>query len=190
MSFNECWSEMACVIDPAIRLPRSPFVHQHTVHIAQYERLLGTDFVPVLEGLADAHMDDGFTLTVIEPEPAYYRTHYSYFPALRFERRTLQERFWSALAYEPQGDPTGAIAYTADVVAVVGATRRWAVWGQRSWDLVLVQTDEPAGPWLDAGVPFVTARVALRDFTMPSRPSVPLPEDQVALFLENFDDQV
>jgi hypothetical protein len=184
--FATCWARVTSVVDPSSRLPQSPFVAPGVTDIAQYERLLGTDFVPVLDALAELHGDDDITLVTVEPDPAYYREHYSHFPALRVQRSALAECFWEGLAFEPLGDPTGSVAYTADVVAVAGSTGAWAVWGQRDWDLVLVHSAAASRPWLDVGVPFASAREALRDFTTPSRGGAPVPDGEAATFAANL----
>jgi hypothetical protein len=159
--------------------------HGH-VDLAQFGHLLADDFAPVLTALAVAHGDAHVSLVVAEPAPAYYLKHYDFRPGLRLPIEALAGDYWEALSYEPLRDPTGAIAYTADVVVVVGSTSAWAVWGQRDWDLVLVHTAAGGGPWLDVGVPFVPAARALYDFTDPERSDAPLTGSDRARFLANF----
>ena len=89
------------------------------------------------------------------------------------------------VAHEPDGDPTGAVTYTADVVALAGSSKRWAVWAERFWDLAIVFSEHSEGPWLSRGVPFVPVEVALTDFTEPDF-KTPLGADQRATFLHNF----
>lgn len=186
--FATCQADVVAVLDLTSRLPELPFrVSGGEIRIAQYEHLLGTDFVPVLAGLADDHGDAAVTIVVVDPDPAYYVKQYSHFPAVRLERAALPERYWEGISYEPSGDPTGAIAYTADVVAVAGATRGWAVWGQRDWDLVLIHSTAPAGPWADTSVPFVSAEEAVQDFTFASSGEVSLAEPEIAALLKNLD---
>ena len=127
------------------------------------------------------------TVVVMDPDPSYYAEHYLHFPAVRFERAALPERYWEGIAYEPSGDPTGAIAYTANVVAVAGTTRGWAVWGQRDWDLVLVHSTARAGSWADSSVPFVSPAEAVQDFTFASKREVSFAEPELAALLRNLD---
>ena len=183
--FAECWADVTAVLDLTSRLPELPFrAGGGEIRVAQFEHLLGTDFVPVLEELSDDHGDATFTVVVIEPEPSYYVEQYSHFPAVRLERTALAARYWEGIAHEPAGDPTGAIAYTADVVAMVGAARRWAVWGQRDWDLVMVHSSASVGSWEHASVPFVSAEEAIRDFTFAWKRDIPLA--QPAALLRNL----
>lgn len=57
----------------------------------------------------------------------------------------------------------GEIGVAADVLAVAGASGRWAVWGQRSWELALVWSAD-GDAWLRDTVPFASPLQALRDF--------------------------
>jgi hypothetical protein len=181
-------ADVMAVLDLTSRLPDLPFrISGDEIRIAQFGHLLGTGFAPVLAGLADDHGDAAVTLAVVEPKPSYYIEQYSHFPAVRLERAALSERYWEGISFEPSGDPTGAIAYTADVVAIAGATRGWAVWGQRDWDLILIGSTAPAGPWADTSVPFVSAEEAVRDFTFGSRAEVSLAEPEIAALLRNLE---
>jgi hypothetical protein len=185
--FSAIWSEVAFAINVSARLPDWPFVQvKGHVAIGQYERLLGTDFVPVLEGLAAAHDDSYISLATIDPDPAYYSKHYRHFPGFRVARDALADDYWSGLSLEPGGDPTGAVAYTANVVGIVGSSHAWSVWGQRYWDLVLVHTQIADGPWLRSGFPFVSAEQALTDFTAPPHWQSPFSEAELSTFLGNF----
>lgn len=149
------WTAVTSVVDPAVRLPRLPFVARGgTVAVGEFTRLLGVDFVPVFQALARAHGDDGIAAAVVEPAKSYYEQHYGFLPAFTVGAQDLEDGYWEGLTYSPSGDPTGEIGVSADVIAVVGLSRRWAVWGQRSWELALLWTEE-AGSWLDVGVPFV-----------------------------------
>ncbi len=188
--FAACQAKAESAVDPAARLPDWPFIRPAGyVAIAQYERLLGTDFVPVLEALAGAYGDEDITLVVIEPDPSYYQQHYGHLPGFRVLRAGLGDGYWAGLSHEPHGDPTGAIAYTADVVAVVGSSGSWAVWGQRDWDLVLVHASTADDAWLKVDVPFVAPHQALEDFTALERSATPLTEAHISTFLRNLDAQ-
>jgi hypothetical protein len=187
--FAACMAEVTEAVDVSSRLPDWPFLAPSGyVSICEFSRLLGSDFVPVLQELAASHGDNEITLVVLEPDPSYYRRAYSHFPGFRIESESLtDEAYWAALSYEPKGDPTGAVAYTADVVAVVGSSRAWAVWGQRDWELALVLAPSEIGDRLRRSLPFVNAREALGDFRGPSGWVKPLTETEIATFLRNID---
>jgi hypothetical protein len=181
------WTQASRVINPAVRLPNLPFVAATgTVTVGQFGRLLGDDFVPVLQSLAREHGDGDVTTTVIDPTSAYYDENYGFLPAFTMDAHRLDEAYWEGLSYSPSGDPTGEIGVSADVVAVVGSSGKWAVWGQRSWDIALVWA-VAAGSWLDAGVPFVTPRAALEDFAGYGTWGTRLDPHEVDAFVRNVE---
>jgi hypothetical protein len=175
------------VVDPVLRLPTLPFrARAGAVAVAQYGRFLGVEFVPVLRALAGVYGDDEVATAVVEPATSYYRGHYGFLPGFLVPADALDDWYWEGLRYAPCGDPTGEIGESGGVVAVTGSSRRWAVWGQRSWDLVLVWALE-RGRWLDAGVPFVSPRTALEDFAGYGTWGTRLRDDDAAAFVRNVE---
>jgi hypothetical protein len=184
--FAESWSRVRTVINTDARLPAWPFSRRGGLTaVGQYGRLMGADFIPVLGALSKDHGDDKVFLVVVDPTPSYYVTNYGFYPGFELDVAGLTAGYWPGLSYEPGDDPTGAIAYTANDVAVVGSTGAWAVWGQRDWDVVLVQGSNE-GSWLTAGVPFVPPAKALEDFTAVERWANPLSPEDSSSFLSNF----
>ncbi len=179
------------IFDTNLRLPDWPFrAPSGYVSICQFDDVLGSRFVPVLQELSATYGDSEITLAVLEPDPSYYWRAYSHFPGFRLQRESLtDEKYWAALSYEPKGDPTGAVAYTANVVAVVGSSGAWAVWGQRDWELSLVLAPSEIGDRLRSSLPFVDAREALGDFRGPSGWVKPLSETEIATFLRNVEER-
>lgn len=148
------------------RLPDRPFrASSGHVDVCQYGHAVEGSFGPVVQALADVHGDESLTVVTLDPSPAYYREHYGTYGSFRVSGPGIGDAYREAVAYEPQGDPTGAVTFTADVVAMVGSTGLWSVWAERSWDLALVMSQHPAGSWLASGVPFVAVETALDDFT-------------------------
>ncbi len=168
-----------------VRLPAWPFrMEVGNADICQYSHAIEGTFGPVLQALAEDHGDETVTLVVLEPTPSYYRENYAHFPAFRISVQGIADAYWDAGAYEPLGDPTGAVIYTADVVALVGDSGSWAVWAERSWDVAIVMSKRIAGPWLSGDVPFVPVETALSDFTEPDF-KVALSADVRTAFLKN-----
>lgn len=183
--FDAIWQMIETVVDPLVRLPRLPFrASSGVVAVAQYERLLSADIIPVLQALAVAQNDGEVVTAAVEPAAAYYDEHYQFLPGFTVAPKTLDQGYWQGLTYSPSGDPTGEIGASADVLAVVGSSGQWAVWGERSWDLALVWAIE-AGSWLHAGIPFVSPRTALEDFAGYGTWGTRLDEHAVATFVRN-----
>jgi hypothetical protein len=177
------------VVDTEIRLPSWPlrdWTAAANVDVCQYSNAIEGAFGPVLQALADFHGDEVVTTVVLDPTPAYYHEHYGTFPAFSLSRDDVAASFWECVSFEPGGDPTGAVVYTANVVTAVGDSGAWAVWAERSWDLAVVLSATPDGPWLACGVPFVPITTALADFTEPDF-KTPLSPTARRTFLQNFD---
>lgn len=157
------------VVDASIRLPRSPFRIPGTTDICQFNWAIGGKFAPVLRALAEHYGDTSVIAGVIEPDPVtYYENGYGYHPKFSLLTSVLTEgALWERLSFEPEGDPTGAIAFTADIFAIEGSSGQWGVWAQRDWDVALIRSDVTGGQWLAAGVPFTSVDEALTAFVEP-----------------------
>lgn len=186
--FTSLLAEAAEAVSVTSRLPTWPFSRSFgRVGICQYDRVLGSSFALVIHSLVALHDDEVVTIVVLEPSASYYETQYSHFPGFRIARESLPEHYWSGLSIEPQEDPTGAIAYTANVVAIVGSSRRWAVWGERDWGLALVLAETHRETWRHVGVPFVSARVGLDDFRGPAGWATHLSEAAMSAFVKTIE---
>lgn len=180
--FKAMWTEVASCIEPKARLPTWPFLAaQGHADFTDWYAVLHGQFAPVLEALMNAHGDKYCTLAVLDPEPEYFRDAYAFLAAMQFQIGTLDSSYWDGISFRPGGDPTGAIAESANVVGIVGSTRGWAVWATRSWGLALVLSSVVCGPWTATGM-FVPAEVAVAELVQTSW-RVPLPEQDIAEFL-------
>lgn len=94
----------------------------------------------------------------------------------------MRDGYGDGLRHEPGGDPTGAMAYTLNVMTVSGSSGAWAVWGQRDWEIALLLTRDPGGAWRDAGVPWFGHDVGLDSIRAPSGWGMPLSGEKVAAF--------
>lgn len=184
-SFERILGDVERVLDFDRRLPDWPFrVATGKADICEFPWAIAGPFGPVLQALVDTHADESISLAVLEPSPDYYHENYGSYPAFTTPGKTVADTYWDLVAYEPRDDPTGAVTYTADVVAVVGSSGAWAVWAERSWDLAIVVSQHANGPWTSCGVNFVPATEALATFTEPDF-KMPLPDDKRAAFLHN-----
>ncbi|GAA2054224.1 hypothetical protein [Leifsonia soli] len=164
--FREVLGEGSRLISIERRLPDWVFTkHGATLAYCQYSHVIEGSFRPVLSALGQAHGDEYITVVQLDPAPETYFDWYDCFPAMRLRAIDIDATYWHAMSFEPQGDITGAPINIANVVGVAGSSGRWAVWGERRWDLGILYSEIPHGAWLDAGVPFVSPEEAIRDFT-------------------------
>ncbi|MEV0891080.1 hypothetical protein [Promicromonospora sp. NPDC050262] len=188
--YEQILDEVRALIDVERRLPAWPFRNTPgNIDICQYGHAVEGPFGPVLQALADAYGDASITVAALDPSGAYYHKHYGAYGAFRIAAHVVGASYYDAVAFEPQGDPTGALTFTTDVLTIVGSSGRWSVWAERSWDLALIASDQENGPWLACGVPFVPAETALADFTEPDF-KTPLTTEERDEFLRNLRNSV
>lgn len=185
-SFSQVLGVLTHAVDIDLRLPDWPFkIPVGNADLCQFSLAIEGPFGSVLQDLVDAHGDTSASVVVFDPTPAYYREHYGSYPAFTLSGRTIAQTFWEAVTYEPRDDPTGSVAYTANVVGIAGSSGEWAVWAERSWDIAIVLSRQSKGKWLSAGVDFVSVETALADFTEPDF-KVPLSDQERSTFLDNI----
>ncbi len=189
--FSDFLSKVGSVIDLTRRLPNLPFrAASGGVDACQYDVVLSGKFAEVLCALCDVHGDEAITLVTLEPDPLdHYYGNYGHYPGFCMGREALPNGYWPQMSYMSPGDPLGlgAIVYTANVVALVGSTGTWSVWGERDWDMALVHSQARRRPWLEGEVPFVSPAEALSSFTQ-SPGSRPLADSQRAIFLGGLEE--
>ncbi len=183
-------AEVSEQIDTAVRLPNWPFlVASGFVTIYEYDRLLGTSFGTVLQALVTTYGDSVVTVVGVEPRMPYYRDEYSFFPAFQLEPGSAGSGYGEGMRHEPGGDPTGALAYTVNTLAIAGSSQAWSVWGQRDWEIGLLLTRDEFGPWGDQIVPAFGRDIDLNSIRSPAGWGVPLTERDLTTFWQNVRDR-
>lgn len=167
------------------QLPDDPFRIDGQIDVCQFTWALSGEFGSVLAKLVDEAQDQEVWGMALKPDPiGYYRSLYGIFPAFTLSGADVSwESYWRTISFEPEDDPTGAIAYTADVIALCGSRGTWAVWADRRWDLTLIASPIMNRSWRSVEIPFVSARQALDWFTEPDFAS-PLPDATREAFLQ------
>lgn len=185
-AFREALVALGRQIDPAVRLPSWPFLASSGfVTIYEFDRFVGGAFGKVPQALAAAYGDDTVTVVGLEPPAGYYRDGYGYLPAFWGAGYSFADVYAEALRYEPGGDATGAMAFSINVLGIVGSSGSWSAWGQRDWEIGLVLTREADGPWLEQPVPSLGRDVDLDSIRSPAGWGVPLSDADRSEFWRN-----
>lgn len=185
--FLALWDGVDASVDLRARLPGWPFRGASgCATIYEYDQVLAGSFGAVLHELADAHRDAAVTVAGIEPDPAYYRNSYGFFPAFRFATGDIRTGYGAALFWEPGGDPTGSLGISLNVVAIAGSSGTWAVMAQRDWEVGLLLTPEREGGWLATGVPGFRTGVDLDSIRSPAGWGAVLSEGDRATFARHL----
>ncbi|MFI6425839.1 hypothetical protein [Promicromonospora sp. NPDC050880] len=166
--YDAALADMARVVDPGVRLPAWPFrSKQGQVDICEYNEFSDDDFTKALEVLARAHGDDRISMVVVDPDPEEYHIRdHGHFPCFTVPTDDIQGSYWDAVSYEPQDDPGAAVLY-ADTFTIFGNSGRWAVWGQRDWEVAVIHAEGTARPWREGTDIFVSPETAVSRFIQP-----------------------
>lgn len=188
--FTEIVGVVAQSVDLSRRLPEWPFrASSGFLTICEYDRVLGGQFGRVLEALAVDFGDSDVCLAGVVPEAPYYRDGYHMFPAFRVASETLAAGYAAGLRYEPDGDPTGALGDSLDVVAMAGSSGAWSVWAQRDWEIGLLLTATSTGSWRSTDVPWFDREIDLNSIRSPTGWGLALSESDLASFARNVQER-
>lgn len=157
-----------------VRFPNWPFrdAHGYTV-IFEYDRVLGGGFGEVLAELADAHGDEAVTAVGVDPSPSIYREG-GFFPAFSVPGGSIRTGYNDAMWFEPGVDVVYCLAITLNMIAITGSSGAWAVFARRDWEIGLLLTPEPTGPWLDTSVAWFDRDIDLDEIRSPAGWGMPL----------------
>lgn len=173
-------------VNVSCRLPAWPFqTPTGFASIYEYDRVLGGSFSAVLKALAAFYGDDSVAFACLDPDWRYYRDGYAMLPAFVVDAGTLDKNYARGLRHEPNRDPTGALAFSANVIAITGTSRTWSIWGQRDWEIALLLTPDASGPWSSAEVPTFVGDVDIETIRSPTGWSMPLSQPDLQAFQNN-----
>ena len=114
-------------------------IPNHVLCFARTWELWGRVF-GLLSAAGRVHGDDRIDFLVLEPDAeTYYREGYGIYPAISLPVDSSEDDYWNSVSYEPDGDPTGALVFSARVFAVSGPSGKWGCWGELGVEVVAVQ---------------------------------------------------
>lgn len=139
----------------------------------------------VLQPIGKIFNDNNILISVLDPDPKNYFYHnFNYYNMLNLPIDITGAEYLGNLATGPFKSPADAILYNSETVVWVPNNKRWAIWGQRDYEIcILAFADEQAmkevKPFLDKG--WKTADKALNNFVLQN-----LSKDFLAKFLRNY----
>ncbi len=147
---------------------------------------LGGHFWPVLRELARTYADDRVYLLVVAPDgDSYYAPEYGVYPAAVLSSTASEDEYWETISEEPGGDVTGALAFSAEVVAFTGDSGEWGCWAESGYEIAAVQ-GWPATLSPLVYVPLLNAVETLEDFVSLAFYKHGVPRDFASAFLANY----
>jgi len=86
--------------------------------------------------------DDSFSFVMLEPDPiGYYYKEFGRTGAVTIRSNDDFEESWSYFEEEPGRIAADALMYAVQKFVVVSSGKRWAVWGSRDDDIIIVGAD-------------------------------------------------
>ena len=153
--------------EPGPRFPSWPFgLRRGFVTVFSFDGMLSSDFGAVLDALCAFYGDEYAGMVALEPSATYFVDSYGYSPYVKLPGTAPGSEFESDVWFEPGGDLTGSLWFGLNTGALAGSSGAWAIHGERSWELSVLITADPDGPWRSTGLPWV-ARSDARDFRGP-----------------------
>jgi hypothetical protein len=166
--FQSIVDDVGREVNVSARLPDWPFrADSGYADYFEFTRALGGAFGDVLQSLADHHRDEYISLVVLEPGPGEYRRHYGFYPAFRYPAADLADSYWDFISSEAYPEGGAGIRDEAEIIAIGGSSRRWAVWGEWYWGVAVILTDSRVRPWTKLEIPFLTAEEAWENLMAP-----------------------
>lgn len=131
--FRGYYAQLCEVFDPSKRLPEQVFRGSlGRCAFVEFDLMLSRDFGSLLASFAARGGDTEVYVFVLDPDPeTYYFSHFQRYGAFKLKAQELETDYFPALRAEPEGSPADAMLYVADVVALFGDTKSWAIWGER-----------------------------------------------------------
>lgn len=131
-----------------VDFPEWPFDIRGNVLIYDFVEALNPDFGTVLASVAEHYSDDEIYVLGWDEnsdrQDAEYRARYGAFPGFKMTSNRAEEDYRAAISVNQHAElgVYNVAQVVFDDVAIVGTSRRWAVRGQRCWDVAILVVDE------------------------------------------------
>ncbi|MGW6601888.1 hypothetical protein [Streptomyces sp. NPDC055036] len=156
----------------------------------EFDAVLAPDIWPAICAMARWHGDERIELLVVEPDrDEFYLPEGLGYPALSLSVEASEDDYWAAIGFEPGGDALGAIAISANVVALTGASGRWGCWGERDPEVAAFQGFPDAAArseWCARFGPFLDVSGALESYLPMAFGGRPVPDEYAATLTANY----
>jgi hypothetical protein len=75
--------------------------------------------------------ENGFWLTVIDPDPSYFWSHFDFFGSIEFSSSDSEDDYLAALNNYPKESIADALAHNSNLLMIFSPTSKWAIYGDR-----------------------------------------------------------
>jgi hypothetical protein len=169
------------------RLPEQVFKTPFFGFICEdFDNTMSADFWDfLLHPLTKSFNDNHVLIAVLDPDPKdYFYSNFGYYNMLNLPATATGAQYLKSLATGPLESPADAILYNSETIVWVPSGGRWAIWGQREYEIcILAFADEQA---MNLAQSFLnnnwkTADKALNSFVLKH-----VPKNFVTFFVDNY----
>lgn len=139
----------------------------------------------VLQPIGKIFNDSHILTAVLDPDPKDYFYHnFGYYNILNLPIYITGTEYLKSLEIGPAESPADAILYNSEVVVWVPNGGRWAIWGQRDYEIcILAFADEQA---MNLAKPFLNKSWRFADTALNSFVLKGISKDFLADFMSNY----
>lgn len=169
------------------RLPEQVFKVPFFGFICQdFDGTMSTNFWDILLQPLGKNLNDSHILTaVLDPDPKRYFYHnFGYYNIFNLPINTTGAEYLKSLATGPSKSQADAVLYNSEVVVWVPNGGKWAIWGQRNYEVcILAFADEQA---MALAKPFLNKSWKFADNALNSFVLKHVSKDFLAYFMSNY----
>lgn len=112
----------------------------------EFDWAMSADFWPSVQALCQSSGDASLLIAVLEPDPLnYYRKEFGYFNWAELSASASSEDYWTLLNRFPNESPADSMLANSEKVVWLPPSKKWAVWGERSYEVCVLGGRDPAG---------------------------------------------
>lgn len=116
----------------------------------QFLWMLSGDVWPAIQQLAKSSNDETVLMAVLEPKPdSYYKREFGYYNWVRLPISQFGVDYWKLLNQHPPESPADSILCISETILWLPPSAKWAIWGDRGYDICVLGGVQAADPWHD-----------------------------------------
>jgi hypothetical protein len=185
--FDQTQQFIQSVFDTRLVLPQQIFSKEYSnFTLDEYDWTLCDEFWEVIQQLSQLSGDTDIIMAIIDPDPiTYYHKKIGY---LKLPTTLTAQEYSDLLWYQSKEHNIDQVHFIANVVAWVPLSRKWAIWGERTYEVCILGFADQSitlpnnilkGKWRPL-------HEALEDFIFPHFRTAPIPLKDADAFIANY----
>lgn len=144
-AFSQCQSTIDSLIMREKRLPDQVFKKplSHFAFINSDDIFHAEDFFRGMQSFLAGLGESRWFLAVIDPDPVgYFFRHFGKYPIIEISAGDTADDYQNMLRDDPGNSPADAIASNSTIILLYSDSGRWAIYGDRDYELAVISFAE------------------------------------------------